>query len=105
MTAGWRSKFSYCLLFNPTDLRSARYNPVLEVLKGPNEVRDVQNIADILVDPGGRWNGATTRKRRVIPSWSAPPCTCSTPKKKRRSPVSPPSCRTHNAHLPRHCSG
>jgi type IV secretion system protein VirD4 len=53
LTAGWRSRFSYCLLFNPTDVRSARYNPLLEVRKGPNEVRDVQNIADILVDPEG----------------------------------------------------
>jgi len=53
LTAGWRSQFSFCLLFNPTDARSARYNPLLEVRKGPNEVRDVQNIADILVDPEG----------------------------------------------------
>ncbi|RRH93268.1 conjugal transfer protein TraG [Mesorhizobium tamadayense] len=53
LTSGWRSKFSHCLLFNPTDPRSVRYNPLLEVRKGPNEVRDVQNIADILVDPEG----------------------------------------------------
>jgi len=53
LTSGWRSTFSHCLLFNPTDLRSARYNPLLEVRKGPAEVRDVQNIADILVDPEG----------------------------------------------------
>ena len=53
LTSGWRSKFSHCLLFNPTDPRSARYNPLLEVRKGPDEVRDAQNIADILVDPEG----------------------------------------------------
>jgi len=53
LTAGWRSRFSHCQLFNPTDPRSARYNPLLEVRKGPDEVRDVQNIADILVDPEG----------------------------------------------------
>jgi type IV secretion system protein VirD4 len=53
LTAGWRSKFSHCLLFNPTDARSARYNPLLEVRRGEHEVRDVQNIADILVDPEG----------------------------------------------------
>jgi type IV secretion system protein VirD4 len=53
LTAGWRSRFSHCLLFNPTDDRSARYNPLLEVRRGPEEVRDVQNIADILVDPEG----------------------------------------------------
>ncbi|NMN02933.1 MULTISPECIES: conjugal transfer protein TraG [unclassified Novosphingobium] len=53
LTAGWRSRFSHCLLFNPTDARSARYNPLLEVRRGLDEVRDVQNIADILVDPEG----------------------------------------------------
>ena len=53
LTAGWRSHFSHCLLFNPTDARSARYNPLLEVRRGEHEVRDVQNIADILVDPEG----------------------------------------------------
>src|SRR3546814_6297514 len=53
ITAGWRSRFSHALLFNPTDARSAHYNPLFEVRRGENEVRDVQNIADILVDPEG----------------------------------------------------
>ena len=53
LTAGWRERFSHCLLFDPTNAGSARYNPLLEVRQGPNEVRDVQNIADILVDPEG----------------------------------------------------
>ncbi|HBP1854992.1 conjugal transfer protein TraG [Pseudomonas aeruginosa] len=53
LTAGWRSRFSHCLLFNPTDAKSAAYNPLLEVRRGAHEVRDVQNVADILVDPDG----------------------------------------------------
>ena len=53
ITAGWRARFSHCLLFNPTDPTSAAYNPLLEVRRGAQEVRDVQNIADILVDPEG----------------------------------------------------
>ena len=53
LTAGWRSRFSHCLLFDPTNLLSARYNPLLEVRRGEQEIRDVQNIADILVDPEG----------------------------------------------------
>jgi Type IV secretory system Conjugative DNA transfer/Transglycosylase SLT domain len=53
LTAGWRSRFSHCLLFDPTDARSAAYNPLLEVRRGREEVRDVQNIADVLVDPEG----------------------------------------------------
>ena len=53
ITSGWRAKFSHCILFNPTDSRSAAYNPLLEVRRGAQEIRDVQNIADILVDPEG----------------------------------------------------
>ena len=53
LTSGWRSTFSHCLLFDPTNAESAKYNPLLEVRKGVDEVRDVQNIADILVDPEG----------------------------------------------------
>ena len=53
LTSGWRATFSHCLLFDPTNAASAKYNPLLEVRKGVNEVRDVQNIADILVDPEG----------------------------------------------------
>ena len=53
LTSGWRSRFSRCLYFNPTDPESACFNPLMEVRKGQNEVRDVQNIADILVDPEG----------------------------------------------------
>ena len=53
LTAGWRAKFSNALMFNPTDIASAKYNPLLEVRRGIHEVRDVQNIADILVDPEG----------------------------------------------------
>jgi type IV secretion system protein VirD4 len=52
-TAGWRAQFSHCLRFDPTDPQSARFNPLIEVRKGAHEVRDVQNIADILVDPEG----------------------------------------------------
>ena len=53
LTANWRSRFSHCLLFDPPTPASARYNPLLDVRRGENEVRDVQNIADILVDPEG----------------------------------------------------
>ena len=53
LTAGYRSRFSHALLLNPTDPRSAAYNPLLEVRRGAEEVRDTQNIADILVDPEG----------------------------------------------------
>jgi type IV secretion system protein VirD4 len=53
LTAGFRAQFGSVLLFNPTDPASAAYNPLLEIRKGDNEVRDAQNIADILVDPEG----------------------------------------------------
>ncbi|HLG90081.1 MAG TPA: conjugal transfer protein TraG [Alphaproteobacteria bacterium] len=53
LTAGWRARFGRVLLFDPTNTQSAAYNPLLEVRRGEWEVRDVQNIADVLVDPEG----------------------------------------------------
>jgi type IV secretion system protein VirD4 len=53
LTAGWRVKFGHVLLFDPTNAASSAYNPLLEVRRGEWEVRDVQNIADVLVDPEG----------------------------------------------------
>ena len=53
ITSGWRAGFSRCLRFDPTSPTSARFNPLMEVRLGDNEVRDAMNIADILVDPEG----------------------------------------------------
>lgn len=53
LTAGFRSQHGRVLLFDPTNAKSSAYNPLLEVRRGEWEVRDVQNIADILVDPEG----------------------------------------------------
>jgi type IV secretion system protein VirD4 len=53
LTSACRGAFSRVLLFDPTNPKSAAYNPLLEVRRGAAEVRDVQNIADVLVDPEG----------------------------------------------------
>lgn len=53
LTAGWRARYTRVLRFDPTSAASDRYNPLMEVRRGETEVRDVQNIADILVDPEG----------------------------------------------------
>jgi type IV secretion system protein VirD4 len=53
LTAGFRAKHGRVLLFDPTNSSSAAYNPLLEVRRGDWEVRDVQNVADVLVDPEG----------------------------------------------------
>jgi type IV secretion system protein VirD4 len=53
LTAGYRSQHGRVLLFDPTNATSSAYNPLLEVRRGEWEVRDVQNVADVLVDPEG----------------------------------------------------
>src|SRR5579863_6690369 len=53
LTSGFRSRHGRVLLFDPTNPKSAAYNPLLEVRRGEREVRDVQNVADVLVDPEG----------------------------------------------------
>jgi type IV secretion system protein VirD4 len=53
LTAGWRRQFSHTWRFEPTAIDSVRFNPLLEIRKGLSEVKDTQNVADILVDPTG----------------------------------------------------
>jgi type IV secretion system protein VirD4 len=53
LTAGWRRQFSHTWRFEPTATDSVRFNPLLEIRRGLCEVKDVQNVADILVDPTG----------------------------------------------------
>jgi type IV secretion system protein VirD4 len=53
LTAGWRRQFSRVWRFEPTAPDSLRFNPLLEIRKGLSEVRDTQNVADMLVDPNG----------------------------------------------------
>ena len=52
-TAGYRSRYQLCFFFNPTRRESAHFNPLMEVRKGPGEVRDVQNLVEMLVNPDG----------------------------------------------------
>jgi type IV secretion system protein VirD4 len=51
-TAGWRSQFSHCWRFEPTN-PAIRFNPLHEIRRGESEVRDAQVVADMLVDPDG----------------------------------------------------
>src|SRR4051794_32426298 len=53
LTSGFRGQHGRVLLFDPINSGSAAYNPLLEVRRGEWEVRDVQNVADVLVDPEG----------------------------------------------------
>lgn len=52
-TSGFRETLGPVLRFAPTRLDSAAFNPLFEVRKGANEIRDVQNLVEILVDPHG----------------------------------------------------
>lgn len=52
-TAGWRSRFSHALVFNPRSPTSARWNPLAEIQPGPGELAQVQRLVAILSDPGG----------------------------------------------------
>ncbi len=53
LTAGWRRKFSHVWRFEPTAPSSVKFNPLFEIRRGLSEVKDTQNVADILVDPTG----------------------------------------------------
>jgi type IV secretion system protein VirD4 len=52
-TAGWRSRFSHSLYFDPRDRSSACWNPLAEIRPGPDELAQIQRLVAILADPGG----------------------------------------------------
>ena len=53
ITSGWRSKFSHVLRFEPTDINSVKFNPLLEIEKGIKEVSQTQSICEMLANPYG----------------------------------------------------
>jgi type IV secretion system protein VirD4 len=53
-TAGYRATFSKVVRFQPLSEASHQYNPLASVrLRTPFEIRDLQIVADMLVDPDG----------------------------------------------------
>src|SRR5690554_2193023 len=58
ITSPWRALFSHCLYLNPADKNSVHFNPLLEIRKGDEEVRDVRNLVEILCDPDGDSKGS-----------------------------------------------
>src|SRR3546814_7565759 len=66
LTAGFRARFGKVLLFDPPNAASAAYNPLLEVRRGDWEVRDVQNVDDVLVAPDGRSEEHTSELQSLM---------------------------------------
>lgn len=56
LTSGFREKNlgQRCIRFAPTEQDSARFNPLAEIRRDDNLVKDVQNIATMIVDPDGK---------------------------------------------------
>jgi len=54
LTSGYRRRFGYVLAFNPTSRETCRFNPLMEIRPGDFEVRDAQNVCDMIVDPDGK---------------------------------------------------
>lgn len=52
-TAGWRAKLGPVLRFDPTSAISDRFNLIDTIRPGPQEVRDVQNLTELIADPYG----------------------------------------------------
>lgn len=56
LTSGYRQKVlgQRCLRFSPAERGSAKFNPLHEIRLDGNIVKDVQNIATMIVDPDGK---------------------------------------------------
>ncbi len=56
LTSGFREKVlkQRCLRFSPSEMDSARFNPLSEIRLDDNLVKDVQNVSTMIVDPDGK---------------------------------------------------
>jgi type IV secretion system protein VirD4 len=56
LTSGFREKVlkQRCLRFSPSEVESARFNPLSEIRLDDNLVKDVQNVSTMIVDPDGK---------------------------------------------------
>lgn len=56
LTSGFREKVlkQRCLRFSPSEMESARFNPLSEIRLDDNLVKDVQNVSTMIVDPDGK---------------------------------------------------
>ncbi|TSE35128.1 type IV secretory system conjugative DNA transfer family protein [Tepidimonas charontis] len=56
LTSGFRQKVlkQRCLRFAPSEVGSVKFNPLEEIRRDGNIVKDVQNIATMIVDPDGK---------------------------------------------------
>lgn len=52
-TAGWRAQLGAVIRFDPTSSASDRFNLIDTIRPGPQEVRDVQNLTELIADPYG----------------------------------------------------
>lgn len=52
-TAGWRAQLGAVIRFDPTSPTSDRLNLLDTIRPGPQEVRDVQNLTELIADPYG----------------------------------------------------
>jgi type IV secretion system protein VirD4 len=57
-TSGFRAELGPVLRFAPTSAQSHSFNPLFEVRRGADEIRDVQNLVEALVHPHGETRGA-----------------------------------------------
>jgi type IV secretion system protein VirD4 len=96
LTAGFRGPLRPRAAVRSDQRRSlAAYNPLLEVRRGEWEVRDVQNVADVLVDPEGSLDKRNHWEKTSHSLLVGAILHVLYAERTRRSPVSPPSCPTH----------
>ena len=91
LTAGWRARSRTCLLFNPTDPTCAATTRCWKCARDRTRSATSRTSPTSWSIPKARSNGATIGKRPATPCWSAPSCTSSMPRRRRRWPASRPS--------------
>jgi len=99
ITAGWRSRFSHCLLFNPTDEKSAPITHCWKYGAGRMKCATYKTLPIFWLTLKARWNGAIIGRKPATHYWSVRFCTCCMQAKTRRCAAWRIFCLTRPARL------
>ena len=99
LTSGFRARHGRVLLFDPTNAKSSAYNPLLEAGGGSGKSATSRTLPTSWSTRKDRWRRGIIGRRPPMRCWSAPSCTCSTPRRTRRWRASRPFSRTHDDRL------
>ena len=104
LTAGWRARFGRVPAVRSDQCAAPHTIRCWKCAAATGKCATCRTSPTCWSIPKARWSAATTGRRPATRCWSAPSCTCFTPRRTRRCAASPTSCPIRSARSSRPCA-